>query len=363
MPASGPSRIVVLAPNWLGDLVMALPAIASLRAWKPEAHLAVAARSSIAPVLPLVAGVDEVVPLDASGGLRSAITASADARRLAGGRFDAAVLLPNSFAAALVARRAGIAERWGYRRDFRGRLLTRAIDPPKASMHHAEYYLALVSALGAPALPPVASLRVDQPLRDRATALLTDAGWRGEPIVAFAPGAAFGTAKRWPPDRVGAVAALLARERGAVPVVVGAAADAETARYVHAIYTSATRAGSVPPMIDLTGRTDLPMLAAVLTLSTTVVANDSGAMHVAAAVGAPVVSLFGPTNERRTSPLADRADAPGAIVAGDAWCRPCELRRCPLDHRCMKSISVERVAAEATRLMHDGRGRVSGAQS
>ena len=160
MPASGPSRIVVLAPNWLGDLVMALPAIASLRAWKPEAHLAVAARSSIAPVLPLVAGVDEVVPLDASGGLRSAITASADARRLAGGRFDAAVLLPNSFAAALVARRAGIAERWGFRRDFRGRLLTRAIDPPKASMHHAEYYLALVSALGAPALPPVASLRV-----------------------------------------------------------------------------------------------------------------------------------------------------------------------------------------------------------
>ncbi len=122
------------------------------------------------------------------------------------------VLLPNSFAAALLARRAGIAERWGYRRDFRGRLLTRAIDPPKASMHHAEYYLALVAALGAPASPPVASLRVDQALRDRATALLTEAGWRGEPIVAFAPGAAFGTAKRWPPDRVGAVAASLARE-------------------------------------------------------------------------------------------------------------------------------------------------------
>ena len=361
MPASGPSRIVVLAPNWLGDLVMALPAIASLRAWKPEAHLAVAARSGIAPVLQLVAGVDEVVPLDASGGFRSAITASADARRLADGRFDAALLLPNSFAAALVARRAGIAERWGFRRDFRGRLLTRAIDPPKASMHHAEYYLALVAALGAPALPPVASLRVDQALRDRATALLNDAGWRGEPIVAFAPGAAFGTAKRWPPDRVGVVAASLARERGAVPVLVGAAADAATAQYVHDVYTSATRAGSVPPMIDLTGRTDLPTLAAVLALSTTVVANDSGAMHVAAAVGAPVVALFGPTNERRTSPLADRAGAPRAIVAGDAWCRPCELRRCPLDHRCMKSISVERVAAEATQLMHDGRGHVSGA--
>ncbi len=363
MPAASLSRIVVLAPNWLGDLVMALPAIASVRAWQPAAHLAVAARSGIAPLLTLAGGVDEVVPLDASGGWRSAIAASADARRLADGRFDAAVLLPNSFAAALLARRARIAERWGYRRDFRGRLLTRAIDPPRASMHHAEYYLALVAALGAPGSPPVASLRVDQALRDRATALLTDAGWRGEPIVAFAPGAAFGTAKRWPPDRVGAVAASLARDRGAVPVLLGARADAATARCVHDAYTSATRAASLPQMIDLTGRTDLPTLAAVLALSTTVVSNDSGAMHVAAAVGAPVVALFGPTNERRTSPLADRKGAPRAIVAGDAWCRPCELRRCPLDHRCMRGISVERVAAEAKRLMNDGRGHAPGAES
>jgi heptosyltransferase-2 len=86
-------------------------------------------------------------------------------------------------------------------------------------------------------------------------------------------------------------------------------------------------------------------------------------MHVSAAVGAPVVALFGPTDERRTSPLADRAGAPRAIVAGEAWCRPCELRRCPLDHRCMTSISVERVAAEAKRLMHGGRVRAPGAQS
>src|SRR5262245_24758150 len=110
--------------------MMALPAIASLRAWRPDAHLAVAARKSIAPVLPLVDGIDEIVPLEGSGGWRSAMTASADVARLANGRFDAAVLLPNSFAAALLARRAGIAERWGYRRDLRSRLLTQAIDPP-----------------------------------------------------------------------------------------------------------------------------------------------------------------------------------------------------------------------------------------
>jgi heptosyltransferase-2 len=359
---SSPSRIVVLAPNWLGDLVMALPAIASLRAWRPDAHLAVAARAGIAPLLSMVDGVNEVVELEGSG-WRSAVAASADVQRLANGRFDAAVLLPNSFGAALLARRAGIAERWGYRRDLRGGLLTRAIDPPKTPLHHAEYYLALVAALGAPPAPHVAALRVDQGLRDRAMALLTDAGWQGGPIVSFAPGAAFGTAKRWPPDRAGAVAALLAYEPGAVPVLVGARADVEAARCVHDVYTTVTRAVSAPPMIDLTGRTDLPMLAAVLALSTTVVSNDSGAMHVAAAVGVPVVALFGPTNERRTSPLADREGAPHAIVVGDAWCRPCELRRCPLDHRCMKTISVERVAAEAKRLLLDGRGRAPGAQS
>jgi len=207
---SSPSRIVVLAPNWLGDLVMALPAIASLRAWRPDAHLAVAARAGIAPLLSMVDGVDEVVELEGSGGWRSAVAASADVQRLANGRFDAAALVPNSFGAALLARRAGIAERWGYRRDLRGRLLTRAIDPPKTPLHHAEYYLALVAALGAPPAPRVAALRVDQGLRDRAVALLTDAGWHGEPIVSFAPGAAFGTAKRWPPDRAGAVAAMLA---------------------------------------------------------------------------------------------------------------------------------------------------------
>jgi len=360
---SSPSRIVVLAPNWLGDLVMALPAIASLRGWRPDAFLAVAARAGIAPLLSMVEGVDEVVELEGSGGWRRAVAASADVRRLAHGKFDAAVLLPNSFGAALLAWRAGIAERWGYRRDLRGRLLTRAIDPPKAPLHHAEYYLALVAALGAPPAPRVASLRVDQRLLDRATALLTDAGWHGEPIVSFAPGAAFGTAKRWPPDRAGEVAAILARETGAMPILVGARADGETARCVHDVYTTATRTASAPPMIDLTGRTDLPMLAAVLALSTTVVSNDSGAIHVAAAVGAPVVGLFGPTNERRTSPLPHVRGVPHAIIAGDAWCRPCELRRCPLDHRCMKSISVERVAAEARQLLQGVGGRTPGAQS
>jgi heptosyltransferase-2 len=340
----------VLAPNWLGDLVMALPALSSLRAWQPDAYLAVAARQTIAPLLSLVDGIDEIVRLDGTSGWRGVITAWEDARRLAAGRFDAAVLLPNSFGAALLARRAGIAERWGYRKDLRGRLLTRALAAPKGA-HHAEYYLSLVTGLGAPDAPLRASLHVDRELRDRAAALLAADGWKGGGLTTFAPGAAFGMAKRWPPDRVGALAARLARQLGTTPVLVGASADARTARQVKDSYRSADQGTLLPSCIDLTGRTDLPTLAAVLALSQLVVSNDSGAMHVAAAVGTPVVALFGPTNERRTAPLPHDDRAVHGVVTGEAWCRPCELRTCPLDHRCMKSITIDRVAEEAARVM------------
>ena len=289
------------------------------------------------------------MPLDASGGWRSAIAASADARRLADGRFDAAVLLPNSFAAALLARRARIAERWGYRRDFRGRLLTRAIDPPQTvDAPRGVLSGARRGARRVAGSPPVASLRVDQALRDRATALLTDAGWRGEPIVAFAPGAAFGTAKRWPPDRVGAVAASLARDRGAVPVLVGARRrrcnGSMCTRCVHIRYArSLSTADDRPHRPHGLCRRWPPCSRCRRRSCRTI----RGPCTWRRPLVSPVVALFGPTNERRTSPLADREGAPRAIVAGDAWCRPCELRRCPLDHRCMRSISVERVAAEA----------------
>jgi len=348
-----PSRAVVLAPNWLGDIVMALPAIASLRALWPTAHLSVAARASVAPLLSLVDGVDAVVMLEGRGGRLGALSGGADRDTLANGRFDIAVLLPNSFHAALLARRAGIPERWGYRTDLRGPLLTRAI-PRRPSVHHGEYYLALATALGGPSMPLVASLRRDADAGARAVELLTSHGWsEGRPFVAFAPGAAFGSAKRWPPERVGLVAARVAREHAAIPVLVGAAGDRDTAGEVRAAYLAAGGAGH-GSMIDLTGETDLQTLVGVLSRASAVVSNDSGAMHIAGAVGVPVAGIFGPTDEHRTSPLPHPGHARRAIVAGDGWCRPCELRQCPLDHRCMRSISADRVTDALRDLL--GRG-------
>lgn len=334
------TRIVVRAPNWLGDIVMAFPAIAAVRAAHPGAHLAVAAPAPFADVCAALPGVDAVVPLRGSG-IR-AIGAHAQALRADG--FDLAILFTNSFASALAASRAGIAERWGYRRDWRGRLLTRAIPPrPRrrragaeaapgpAGPHHSAYYLRLVAALGmlpvdAPGVltPPAAGV-------ERAAELLADAGVAaGARLVGFAPGAAYGSAKRWPPERVAGAIAGVTRH-GARAVLFGAAADGEIARAIQSALDPAVRAS----VVDLVGRTDVATLMAMLARCAVVVANDSGAMHVASAVGRPVVAIFGPTDERATAPMG-----PHTLVRHDVFCRPCLLRACPIDHRCLRRIDA-----------------------
>ncbi len=331
-----------MAPNWLGDVVMALPAVAAVRLWWPDAHLAVAARAHVAPLLSMAGGIDAVVALSGRGDWRDAAGRRADTERLAAGRFDVALLLPNSFHSAWLARQAGVPERWGYRADLRGMLLTRGVPRPTGPITQAAYYTHLVAALGGPVSPLTAELRVGGASREAAEALLRAQGWSGEPLVAFAPGAAFGPAKRWPPARVAQVAHQLAVARGATPVLVGAGSDRDTIAQVIRHYRSL--AGAEARAIDLGGRTDVPTLAGVFALSGAVVSNDSGAMHVAAAVGVPVTAIFGPTNEHATAPLPHPSGRTAAIVAGQARCRPCLLRLCPIDHRCMTSIDPQRVA-------------------
>ena len=141
-----PERLVVLAPNWLGDAVMALPALADVRRHFPAAHLAVAGRGSVASLFEMVPGVDAVVTLPGTGGLAAFRTWKADAAALTTGAFDTALLFPNSFASAFVASRAGIGNRWGLATDLRGRLLTRSAPKPRRTGHQAAYYQALVAA-------------------------------------------------------------------------------------------------------------------------------------------------------------------------------------------------------------------------
>lgn len=327
------TRLVILAPNWLGDAVMALPALADVRRALPDAAIAVAARPAVAPLFRLVPAADEVVTVERRGWRRIGA-------ELAGRGYDAALLLPNSFHAALVAVSAGVRERWGYRTDWRGSLLTRAVDPP-SGLHQVEYYQQLVHALGFPSGPMEPRLAVPAAARDAARALLARSGWDGSrPLVAIAPGAAYGGAKRWPPERFAELATTL-EDQGVQTVMVGSAADRPTAADVVRGFKG--RIG----LVDLVGRTDLVTLAGVLAACRGLVTNDSGAMHLAVAIGTPVTALFGPTDERATRPLGEAH----RVMTAPAWCRPCMLRECPLDHRCMLGIEVAPVAAAARRTL------------
>jgi len=316
---------LVIAPNWVGDVVMALPTLEALAASGRE--LTVLARPHLRPLLALVPAVTATVP-------HAAETGETVARLRALG-IDEAVVLPNSFRSAWLARRAGIDERWGYRGQLRSALLSRAVPAPRGKHHQVEDYRELLAAMGvAPPDPPLPSLAVPEALRAATERRLAavEAGREG-PRIGIFPGAEFGPSKRWPEERFAALAGDLRTEMpGARLLVLAGPSEGDLGSRV-----AATQAPLLGPDLDLAE------LAAVLAQLDLLVTNDSGPMHLAAAVGVRCVALFGPTDPVRTRPLGERH----AVLYTDRWCSPCFRRRCPLRHqRCLREIGVERVLAE-----------------
>jgi heptosyltransferase-2 len=329
---SEPGIVVVLAPNWLGDAVMVLPAIADLRRHFAAGKLVVAARASVSSLFTLVPGIDSIV--------------NADVTSIRGTGASVAVLFPNSFASAWLVKRSGVTERWGYSADLRRLILTRAIGRPGTPMHQSEYYQHLVRALGIENGPREAALTIPPDSRHDARTLLIEHGWDPQSaLVVLAPGAAYGKAKQWIPTHVVRLMTDLVRERRMTCALVGSRGDAATIRAIR----SAAPADCQPRILDLAGLTTLPVLAAVMSLASACVSNDSGAMHLAAAAGVPTVAIFGPTNEQATAPLA-RPRVSTAVITNPVWCRPCMLRECPIDHRCMTGIDPGHVLAAIDRI-------------
>jgi heptosyltransferase-2 len=324
---------LIRTPNWLGDAVMALPAMAALRAAFHDRALIVAAPPSIASLFHerTTARPDEVLTVE-----KATETAT-----LRNANLDAAVLLPNTFRTAWVCRQAGIRERWGYRAYGRSLLLTRAIARPRGRMHHSVYFRHLVSALGFEAPELVPRIEITSQTERRVDDLLARSAIdRSAPLVGIAPGAAYGHAKRWPSARVADLIGRLA-DRGAISVLVGAASDRNAGREIESALPAGVRA------VNLVGRTDLRLFAGLLAACHAFVSNDSGAMHLAAAAGVPVTAMFGPTDERATAPLGDPRDID--VIVHPVFCRPCMLRECPIDHRCMRGISVDMVFDSVSR--------------
>ncbi|MCB9378489.1 MAG: lipopolysaccharide heptosyltransferase II [Holophagales bacterium] len=325
-------RTVVVAPNWVGDCVMAEPVVAALAA--SGRRLTLLAKRPLHPLLALFPGVVET--LDASGADAEVVA------RLASEGFDEAVVLPSSFRAAWRVARAGIPRRFGYRAELRGGLLRPSVARPSRRRPQIEDYRELLAAMSVP--PPVDWIpRLEAPEELRAAgrarleraqlAIDPDAG----PLVGLFPGAEWGASKRWPMQRFAELARELRRRRpDARAVVLAGPKEVWLAVRVH------EESGKLHPVIgpDL----DLAGLAGVVAHLDLLVTNDSGPMHLAAALGVPTVALFGPTDPRRTAPAG-----PGhTVVYRDLWCSPCFRRRCPLvHHRCLSGISAAEVAATA----------------
>jgi heptosyltransferase-2 len=330
------TRLLIVAPNWLGDAVMALPAVADVRRASPDARIAVVGPPAVASLFRMVGDVDDVLE-------KGTLFRGVPPKKGDGPFFDTALLLPNSFRSAFDVARARIPERWGFRADGRRLLLTHAVPRPPGGTHQVDCYQYLVQALGFPNGVREPRLTVTPELRAAGARALVEGGWDGTaPLVALAPGAAFGGAKRWPPEYFADLVRGLAKD-GVRSVLVGSTADEPTVRDIqHALGHDRTS------MLNFVGRTDVPTLAGLLTCARALVTNDSGAMHLGAAIGVPVTAVFGPTDERLTAP---RAVAAHTVLTHSVWCRPCMLRECPLDHACMRGVAVDAVALATRRMM------------
>ena len=332
-------KLLIRATNWVGDAIMALPALRAVRKRFPEAEIAILALPYVADIYRGQGIADQLISHDRKGehaGFRGREKLAAELRAK---KFSTALLLQNAFDAAWIAWRAGIPERIGYNRDGRGLLLTKAIRTPRSGeipAHEKFYYLELLKRAGwidtIPDIREISLLVTGEQSRRAEERLQSFGSKRGAVRIAVGAGAAYGSAKCWPPERFAAAINQLLKVRGAEVILFGTSSEIAVA--------AAIQAGLEQAALDLSGKTEIVELPALLSRCTAFVGNDSGAMHVAAAVGLPVVAVFGPTDPHGTAPVTPRC----SIVQEKPYCSPCFLRRCPTDHRCMTAIAPERVS-------------------
>jgi len=334
-----PRKILVRSTNWIGDAIMTTPAVRTIRVNFPDAHIAVLVQPWVADVFAASPHVNELIIYDKKGAHQGLAGMYRLGRELAAAHFDMAILLQNAFEAALLARLAGIPVRCGYSRDARRLLLTHPVKLPRERKirHHVHYYQELLADLGLNPGSDELFLRLPPAAEAWAADFVKSLGDR--PLVGINPGAAFGPAKRWPAERYGQVGQRLAQEFGARLVVFGTAADRQAAAAIKAMAPEATE--------DLTGRTSLAQAMALIGRCNCFVTNDSGLMHVGAALKTPLVALFGSTNAVATGPFSDNS----VVVRHELPCSPCLKTHCKTDFRCMLDISVDDVLAPARRLL------------
>ncbi|MEP6960845.1 MAG: lipopolysaccharide heptosyltransferase II [Acidobacteriota bacterium] len=335
-----PRKILVRATNWIGDAVMSLPALRALRDRYPQAHISILAKPWVAGLYGREPFCDALIPYTP----RTLPEKFAAGRALAKHGFDTAILLQNAFEAAAVAYAARIPRRIGYARDGRGFLLTDAVPVPRPGeipAHERFYYLELLHRAGIlDQLPASDAIRLDGAQAARAVGLQRFRELQlGDTIIGVSPGAAYGTAKRWLPERFAEAANQLARELNASVAIFGSQSERDLCQSVANAITA--------PVRNFAGETALGEYIELAAACRAYLTNDSGAMHIASALGLPTVAIFGATNHVATGPTGPLA----RIVREDVECSPCLKRECPIDHRCMTRVDAPRVARAALELV------------
>lgn len=329
--APAPKRILIKAVNWLGDLVMSLPAMRAVRRAFPEAHLAVLIKKELTSFFDGANWIDEVIPYAVGSGLGGLNDRFKIVGEIRSRRFDLAVLMPNSFESALWVTAAGIPRRAGYALDKRGAMLTHKAVPSSRALegHQVLYWLSMLhETLG------IEGDADDHAISPAVSHMATMRDWLGShrrrpeaPLIAIAPAAAYGPAKEWPAAKFAAVIDAVADSLGAECVLVGA--PSERAKCAEVASLSAR-----DPIVSA-GETSIGELIALLSICSAFVGNDSGCMHLAGALGVPTVAIFGSTNPIRTGPAKNKS----RIIWHHLECSPCLARTCRFGHyNCLREV-------------------------
>jgi len=334
-----PRRILIRATNWIGDAVMTTPAVRAVREHFPDACITLLALPWVADIFSASPHVDEILLYERNTIHKGIVGKVRLARQLAGKKFDMAILLQNAFEAALLVWLARVPIRAGFAVQGRSLLLSHAVPLSARTRrrHQVFYYLDLLRGLGIRPAGNRLFLRVSDTAAQRAALLLPD-GQDAE-YIGINPGAAYGPAKRWPVEKLARLAAMLSdREKKRRVVVFGTKNDRQAAAVIQA---------AVPGVIDLAGRTTLMEAMACISRCAVFVTNDSGLMHVAAALNVPLVAIFGSTSAAATGPWSERV----RIIEKEISCRPCFRPVCASDFRCMEEIGVAEVFRAVSELL------------
>ncbi|MBF0508975.1 MAG: lipopolysaccharide heptosyltransferase II [Deltaproteobacteria bacterium] len=336
-------HLMIRVPNWVGDAVMAIPAVRAVRENFPAAVITAVARPWVRAVFRPGELVDEVIDYDVIGRHRGLLGRLVLIKALRRQRFDLGVLLQNAFDAAFLAWGAGIPIRAGFKTDARGMLLTHGVPLPRAVKqgHQVDYFLYVIEALGLQVTDRRPSLTPAMADLAAGKTALAEMGWHdSDLLVGVSPGASFGPAKRWPADRFGELVRLIKHQLGAKVVLLGSPGEEATGDAI------ARKSGAVD--FNLIGRTDLGVAMAVISQCAAFVANDSGLMHVAGALNVPVVGLFGSTNHLATAPKTDKL----VLVRHALPCSPCKKETCRLNtYDCLNLIQPMEVLAAVDRAL------------